>query len=115
MTREEMRTILRKTKLHVDFGYFPGRDKIPREALVSGCCLLTGRGGTAAFKEDLGIPEKYKLHPEEQNPENIKNIIIKIMNNYEDSFNEFLPFREFVVNEKSRMIDDVKNLFSTYK
>jgi hypothetical protein len=31
MTRMEMRELLRKTKLHVDFGYFPGRDKIPRK------------------------------------------------------------------------------------
>jgi hypothetical protein len=112
MTRTEMRDVLRRAKLHVDFGYFPGRDKIPREALISGCCLLTGRGGTAAFKEDLGIPEKYKLHPEEQNPDNIKNIIIKIMNNYEDSFTEFLPFREFVMNEKQRMNDEIDYLFN---
>lgn len=112
MTREEMRTILRKTKLHVDFGYFPGRDKIPREALVSGCCLLTGRGGTAEFKEDLGIPEKYKLHSNNQTIEIIEPLIEHIMKNFEGAREEFLPFREFVMTEKDRMIEDVKKLFS---
>lgn len=112
MTREEMRTVLRKAKLHVDFGYFPGRDKIPREALVSGCCLLTGRGGTAEFTEDLGIPEKYKLHPEEQTPENIKKMIIHLMENYEETISEFEPFREFVMGEKERMFESVKKIFA---
>jgi hypothetical protein len=113
MSREEMRDNLRKAKLHVDFGYFPGRDKIPREALVSGCCLLTGRGGTAAFKEDLGIPEKYKLGEENQLPEKIKEEVIQIMENYQTVFMEFLPFRDFVMTEKIRMIEDVKKIFST--
>lgn len=112
MTREEMRTILRKTKLHVDFGYFPGRDKIPREALISGCCLLTGRGGTAEFKEDLGIPEKYKLHVADQKIEKIKPLIEHLMTNFEEAHEEFLPFRNFVLNEKARMIEDVKKLFT---
>jgi len=114
MTREEIRDVLRKAKLHVDFGYFPGRDKIPREALVSGCCLLTGRDGTAAFSKDLGIPEKYKLHQNEQNPENIKRLIVELMNNYENVFAEFLPFREFVMTEKQRMMEDAKKIFSNH-
>lgn len=112
MTREEMRAVLRKAKLHVDFGYFPGRDKIPREALVSGCCLLTGRGGTAGFKEDLGIPEKFKLDMEDQKPEKIKELVVHIMENYNEVIKEFLPFREFVMGEKNRMIEDVEKLFN---
>ncbi|HSD06764.1 hypothetical protein [Flavobacterium sp.] len=112
MSREEMRNTLRKAKLHIDFGYFPGRDKIPREALVSGVCLLTGREGTAGFREDLGIPEKYKLHSNEMQTENVTELIINVMNNYEKVFNEFIDFRTFVMNEKQNMIVDVKKLFS---
>lgn len=112
MTRVQMRDTLRKAKLHIDFGYFPGRDKIPREALVSGVCLLTGRDGTSAFKEDLGIPEKYKLHSQEIHAENVTILINHIMNNYEEAFNEFLDFRTFVMNEKNNMIEDTKKLFN---
>lgn len=111
MTRLEMRDLLRKTKLHVDFGYFPGRDKIPREALVSGCCLLTGRDGTSGFKEDLGIPEHYKLYENEITVENASEKIKQIMENFETVREDFLPFREFVMTEKERMIEDVKQLF----
>lgn len=112
MSREEMRDTLRKAKLHIDFGYFPGRDKIPREALISGVCLLTGRDGTAAFKEDLGIPEKYKLHKNEISTENIIELINHTMQNYEEVFCEFSDFRAFVFNEKKKMIENVKKLFN---
>ncbi|MFY0483333.1 hypothetical protein ACI6PS_12085 [Flavobacterium sp. PLA-1-15] len=111
MTRVEMRDLLRKTKLHVDFGYFPGRDKIPREALVSGCCLLTGRDGTSGFKEDLGIPEQYKLHENEITVENASAKINHIMENFETVRQDFLSFREFVMGEKERMIADIKKIF----
>lgn len=111
MSREKMRDTLRKAKLHIDFGYFPGRDKIPREALISGVCLLTGRNGTAAFKEDLGIPEKYKLHENEMYPERVTGLINHLMNNYDEVFGEFLDFRNFVMNEKDRMIENTKKLF----
>lgn len=112
MTREEMRNTLRRAKLHIDFGYFPGRDKIPREALVSGVCLLTGRDGTSAFKEDLGIPEQYKLHENEMQDDKIINLINHLMDNYETVSLEFADFRSFVVNEKNNMIENVKKLFS---
>lgn len=111
MSREEMRGTLRKAKLHIDFGYFPGRDKIPREALVSGVCLLTGREGTSAFKEDLGIPEKYKLHENEMQPEKVTELINHLMNNYDEAFTDFLDFRNFVMNEKNCMIENTKKLF----
>lgn len=112
MSREEMRDTLRKAKLHIDFGYFPGRDKIPREALISGVCLLTGRDGTSAFKEDLGIPEKYKLHKNEISTEKIIELINHTMQNYEEVFSEFSNFRAFVMNEKKNMIDNVTKLFT---
>jgi hypothetical protein len=112
MSREQMRDTLRKAKLHIDFGYFPGRDKIPREALISGVCLLTGRDGTSAFKEDLGIPEQYKLHQNDMSTEKIMELINYTMDNYETVFNDFLDFRTFVYNEKQNMIENVKQLFN---
>lgn len=112
MTRIEMRDLLRKAKLHVDFGYFPGRDKIPREALISGCCLLTGREGTSGFKEDLGIPEIYKLHENEITPEIVIEKIRHIMTNYDSVKNDFTSFRAFVLSEKQRMLDDIRGLFT---
>lgn len=112
-TRTEMRDVLRKAKLHIDFGYFPGRDKIPREALVSMCSLITGRNGTSGLPEDLGIPEKYKINVETELDESILNKINFLMQNYDTEIETFFPFRQFVMNEKSRMIIDLKDIFSS--
>jgi len=58
----------KKTKLLVsaypeiiDFGHHPGKDRPPREAAMAGCCVITGRSGSARYHQDLPILEKYKL------------------------------------------------------
>jgi len=43
-------------KLYVDFGKHPGKDRMPREAAVHGCCIITGRRGAAGNPFDIPIP-----------------------------------------------------------
>lgn len=50
-----------KSKVYIDFGNHPGKDRIPREAAISGCIVITGKRGAAAFAEDVCIPETYKF------------------------------------------------------
>ncbi|MGE5216017.1 MAG: hypothetical protein ACM3SP_03315, partial [Chloroflexota bacterium] len=38
----------RDSKLYIDFGHHPGRERMPREAAVCGCCVITGKMGAAA-------------------------------------------------------------------
>jgi hypothetical protein len=61
MNRTQMAETLSKSKLYVDFGYHPGKDKIPREAAISGCCIITGRQGSANYFEDIPISNQYKF------------------------------------------------------
>lgn len=61
MTTEEMRSCMSKSKVYIDFGNHPGKDRIPREAAISGCIVITGKRGAAAFAEDVCIPETYKF------------------------------------------------------
>ena len=43
MTGEEVKQLLLSCKVYVDFGNHPGKDRLPREAVLCGCCLITGR------------------------------------------------------------------------
>ena len=43
LTPDEMSLLLRSVKVYIDFGEHPGMDRIPREAAISGCCVITGR------------------------------------------------------------------------
>ena len=42
MTPAQVQELLAKAKVYIDFGEHPGRDRIPREAAISGCVVITG-------------------------------------------------------------------------
>jgi hypothetical protein len=67
MSREEVIKTLQKAKVYIDFGNHPGKDRLPREAAVLGCCVITGTRGSAAFFEDVPIPNEYKFEDKEEN------------------------------------------------
>ncbi len=41
---------MRKAKLYIDFGYHPGKERMPREACLLDCCLIIGKDGSAKYK-----------------------------------------------------------------
>jgi len=44
---------LKKCKVYMDLGAHPGRDRMPREAALLGCVVITNKNGTAAYYEDV--------------------------------------------------------------
>lgn len=57
----ELRRLFGRSKLYIDFGEHPGRDRIPREAAASGCIVVVGRRGSAGNEVDVPLPELYKI------------------------------------------------------
>jgi len=111
MTREEVANLLSTAKVYIDFGNHPGKDRIPREAAISGCCIITGKQGSAKYYEDVAIDDEFKFVDKE---ENIPKIIDKIMNcidNYEDNSKKFDFYREKIKNEQNNFIEDIKKIF----
>ena len=51
MTPEQVVDLMSESKVYIDFGNHPGKDRIPREAVINGCCVITGVRGSARFKE----------------------------------------------------------------
>ena len=82
-TREQLAELMRSCKLYIDFGYFPGRERIPREAALCGCCLLTSKSGTAFYQDDFDFPTWYKFEKTPQNIHGIVKMIHRILNDYE--------------------------------
>ena len=112
LTKEKMRLHMMIAKIYVDFGNHPGKDRIPREAAISGCCVITGRQGAAAFHEDVPIPEKYKVDDlEDVDVPKVRELILDIFENYEERTKEFEPYREMIRGEKERFVMDVMRLF----
>jgi hypothetical protein len=44
---------LKKCKVYMDLGTHPGRDRMPREAALLGCVVITNKMGSAAHYEDV--------------------------------------------------------------
>lgn len=91
MTRAEMIDTMRHAKLYVDFGEFPGRERIPREAVLCGCCIITSKIGAAAYYGDFSHTYKY-----DSKPGHIWAIVHKIrhvLDSYDECRKDFDEFR----------------------
>lgn len=111
MTRTEMIGNLKKAKLYIDFGFHPGKDRIPREAVMSGACIITGYDGSAGFFEDVSIYRQYKLEKKDSNIQKIGNLVGDILKNYEKHTLNFDFYRERVCKEKAEFIIQVLDIF----
>lgn len=112
MSRAEVRQNMNNAKVYIDFGYHPGKDRMPREAAMCGCCIITGKLGAAGFQEDLSIDGEFKFN---QTKRDITMIISKIryeLNNYETEINKFDSYRTKIMNEKKQFENDSLQLLT---
>ena len=111
MTTDQVRDLLRSAKVYIDFGNHPGKDRIPREAAVSGCIVITGKRGSAAYKEDVDIPEKYKIPEEKVEIEDVLDLIHKCLIHYNTRIGDFAAYREKILGEKAEFLSDIQRIF----
>ena len=113
---EQLSEKLYAAKLFIDFGHHPGRDRMPREAAMHGCCLITGRLGSAGNDVDLPIPIQYKLDS------NAKDFIEQfglqardIFENFKKHYSAFNDYRNWLLDEPSIFKEQIKKNFIIYK
>lgn len=106
MTAVEVAECLCRGKVYIDFGNHPGKDRIPREAAYCGCCVLTNRKGSAAYQEDVNIPDFYKIGDEERYEDIIRQILY-IMENYDTLKNDFVPYIKKIKDEKQVFLQEI--------
>ncbi len=111
MTPEEVQQLLAKAKVYIDFGNHPGRDRIPREAAISGCCVLTGRRGAAANPNDIAIDDSFKFNDTDENIIPIIERIKDIFANFETNYKTHQHYRDQIMKEPSNFDFDVKAAF----
>jgi hypothetical protein len=111
MTRNEVISLLKRAKVYIDFGNHPGKDRIPREAAILGCCVIVAKRGSAKFAEDVPISEEYKF---EDVNNNISNILYKIrdcLDNYERRYSDFDNYRKVIRKEPEKFVNDLNQIF----
>lgn len=115
MTPAQVQELLAKAKVYIDFGNHPGRDRIPREAAISGCVVITNKKGAAANDTDINIPNEFKFD-ESSNPQDIIKAIRELFRNYKNfttAHEKQAAYRARVLDDKNRFAKEVEELFAT--
>ncbi len=111
MTPIQMIELFRRSKLYVDFGHFPGPERLPKETVYNGVTVLVGKRNASVNAYDVMIPEEYKLKINTS----LKKIEAKIANmleHYDEIYHEFDSFRQMVTNMEPIYYEQMKKIFT---
>lgn len=111
--RQELNELFDRAKLYIDFGNFPGKDRLPRECVLHDCCIITGNLGASAYHEDVPIPDEYKfdITLPSKNIVFILNQIRNVMAHYEERIVNFKSYKKIIIGEQSKFYKEINNLF----
>lgn len=112
LSRAELQNLFRTSMIYIDFGNHPGMDRLPREAALNGCCIITGRRGAA--DNDIDIPidsHKYKLDEAKETVGTIVNRIREVIANYSLCIDDFKAYRQRIAEEQNEFYKQIDNLF----
>lgn len=113
LSKKEMIDILKKSKIYLDFGTHPGKDRIPREAAILGNCVLVNKKGSAKNKYDVAIPSEFKFNERYQDIKKINYKINKIFLNYESEYKKFSSYISKIKKEEKIFVNQVKSFFTS--
>jgi len=94
----QLSEIYKHSKVYIDFGNHPGKDRIPREAALHGCVIITNRLGSAGNNYDIQIPDEYKI--KDMNLDVIYEKLNDLLENYDFHFENQRSYREKIKNEE---------------
>lgn len=108
MTPNQIRELMLKSKIYIDFGNHPGKDRIPREAALCGCCVITGFRGSSMFFDDVNIFTDYKF---DDDLSSFGILVKSIFKNYIDHYNKFDFYRKQINLEEEQFELEIKKTF----
>lgn len=108
MTPDEVSNLLQRSMIYIDFGQHPGKDRFPREAAMAGCCIITGRRGSAANAVDVPIPSRFKIDECDYDFESrVGSLIEEVFSNYDAVNSSFDSYRNVIKREPELFNDQV--------
>ena len=106
---------LRRAKIYLDLGNHPGKDRLPREAAMAGCCVITNQRGSAYFDADVPTPHKYKIDDRKSDYIlNFQEFASSIFTNFDCHSAEFSHYRSLIAQERTLFESQVRKAFSAH-
>ncbi len=102
--------MLNIAKVYIDFGPHPGMDRLPREAALGGCIVITNKQGAAFYQQDVPIPDEYKV--KDFNVDSIHRLLTSCMGDFEKRGKDFDSYRNWIYSQEKKMENCVKDFLS---
>ena len=111
----EIKKLYSESMLFIELGHFPGRNRMPREAVVSGCVIITSLTGSASYSNDMQLPGYYKLNT---NSDYMAELIIKIKaitGDYAVHYSHMQTYIDSLIRERNNFNAEVATIFKQIK
>ena len=109
MTSEEIAQTLRQSDAYIDFGFLPGKDRFPREAVKQGTPVLLRQSGDGTYPVDWEFPETAYFSTQECFDGGLVRRLITL-GNANSALMNWETARQKVEREKTIFQQEVKNL-----
>ena len=110
MTRAEVIQTLSSSAIYLDLGHHPGKDRLPREAALAGSIIVAAQMGSAAFRDDMNIPSRFKFSVRPFDAESLSETLDDIFGDAGASDTQ-AEYREKILDEQDRFIAEVREIF----
>jgi hypothetical protein len=113
LNRREVLEKLNRSRLFIDFGNQPGRDRMPREAALAGSYVILNKRGAAANLNDAPLPKSAKIS--DSDLDYSVSIIRKWLNRSPYPSPSQIFYRKWVEGQEKKFNQEVKKLFELTK
>lgn len=108
MSPDQIMELMADSKVYIDFGYFPGPERIPREAVTMGCNIITSQNGAASNDEDILIPAELKFEDREENIPRIIEKLRDMLDDYDGYYHYYDKYRKKVEDQPRLLCENTK-------
>ncbi|ATE59442.1 hypothetical protein [Thauera sinica] len=112
LPREKVYEIFSTSRVFIDLGNFPGKDRMAREALLLGAAIILGNSGAGANEEDFPIARMYR--PDVYAYPQIAGLAAHMALHPEAHASRFHSARQTFLDEKGNFDAEVLELASAY-
>jgi hypothetical protein len=113
MTTARIAQSLSESDLYLDLGHFPGKDRIPREAILEGCPVFLAKRGAARNEIDFPLSSEFKVDLLTTTPVQLRDMVLGVLGD-NGLFESQLDFFHKQRIAKRVFFSEVQNLVDTF-
>lgn len=111
LTEQQVIEALDSAKIYIDFGHFPGKDRIPREALARGCIVFLHNQNCASDYDSFPIDDYFRFNQVDIQNGILQNKVEKALKEFEHTSKKQANARAQLYYEHAKFNLQIHNLF----